>query len=227
VGAELAFVDDAQRAAARAAGEPTRDDGPAFRGAVVTYDPPCVFAFTWGAELLRFELLPDGAGTKLVFTHHLSHPSVAARNGTGWHRCLGALGRLLGAPADGDRRSWEDVHEDYLRRMGPALGVPAGGGAMTWERATHVAPERVGAATGKFDFEAWGAAERAGDPVHWEIEAVEVGTRYRLTHHAVGDDAELAATWHALLVQLDMYLAAGQLVPVPHQQWVPAYDALL
>ena len=69
-----------------AEGEPTRDDGPLFRGRVVVYDPPKVFSFTWGGELLRFELAPDGAGTLLVFTQVLSHPSVAARNGVGLAR---------------------------------------------------------------------------------------------------------------------------------------------
>lgn len=37
-------------------------------------------------------------------------------------------------------------------------------------------------------------------------------------------DAELAATWHALLLQLDMYLAAGQLIPIDHRQWIEAYE---
>src|SRR5205814_253424 len=89
VGADLTFVDDAQRASAREAGEPARREGPMFHGRVVAYDPPTVFSFTWGGELLRFELLPDGPETVLVFTQVLSHQSVAARNGSGWHMCLG------------------------------------------------------------------------------------------------------------------------------------------
>jgi uncharacterized protein YndB with AHSA1/START domain len=224
VGAELRFVDDAQRAAAREAGEPTRADGPMFRGAVVVYDPPKVFAFTWGSELLRFELLPEGDETVLVFTHLLSHRSVAARNGAGWHECLAALDTLLGSsPADsGD---WKAVYDDYLDRMGPDLGVPSGNGAMTWERQNHVDPDRIRAATSEpSEIEAWGGAEHAGEPVRWELEPDEHGTVYRLTHEAAGHDAELAATWHALLLQLDMYLAAGQLVPVDPERWRAAYD---
>ena len=42
-----------------------------------------------------------------------------------------------------------------------------------------------------------------------------------------GRDAKLAAAWHALLVQLDMYLAAGQLVPVDPGRWIDAYEKLL
>jgi uncharacterized protein YndB with AHSA1/START domain len=223
-GEELVFVDDAQRAAAREAGEPTRDEGPLIRGTVITYDPPKVFSFTWGGEVLRFELVPDGRDTVLVFTQLLTHQSVAARNASGWHMCLGALDRLFDAPAD-EVVSWTDVYDDYLDRMGPALGVPSGDGAVTWERSTHVEPDRVRSATS--EPEAWGASEHAAEPVRWAIEPAEHGTLFRLTHPAIGDDAELAASWHALLVQLDMYLAAGQLVPVDHKRWIEAYESIL
>jgi uncharacterized protein YndB with AHSA1/START domain len=227
-GARLTFDDEAQRAAARAAGEPTRDDGPMFHGTVVAYEPPTVFSFTWGGELIRLELAPDGDGTALVFTQVLSHQSVAARNGAGWHGCLGELDRLLGAEPAVDDEGWEAVYADYLERMGPALGTPSGDGAVTWERSTHVPPERVRQATSRPDeVQAWGAGELAADPVRWLVEPTEHGSLYRLTVDAIGDDAERAARWHALLVQLDMYLAAGQLVPVEHKGWVADYESVL
>lgn len=227
VGSELVFVDDAQRAEAQAAGEPTRAEGPMLRGVVIAHDAPKVFSFTWGGELLRFELRPDGEDTVLLFTHLLSDDSVAARNGSGWHMCLAELDRLLGADGAVDVH-WEAVYDDYLHRMGPALGAPSGNGSMTWERSTHVDPEQVRAATsGATEIDRWGGAERSRDPVRWEINATEQGTTYRLTHDSIGTDAELAATWHALLIQLDMYLAAGQLVPVEHEHWVAAYESVL
>lgn len=227
VGANLTFVDDAQRAAAREVGEPTRADGPLFTGTVVTYDPPKVFAFTWGWELLRFELHPDGNDTVLVFTHHLSHQSVAARNGAGWHMCLAALDELLSAPSNATS-DWTRVFEDYVARMGPELGAPTDGGAMVWERSTHVDAGRVRFVTSDpAEVAAWGARDHVGEDLQWQVESTDEGTIYRLTHRGIGTDAELAATWHALLVQLDMYLAAGQLVPVDAKRWVAAYDAAL
>jgi uncharacterized protein YndB with AHSA1/START domain len=229
VGAELVFDDEAQRAAARAEGEPTRADGPLIRGRVVVHDPPRVFSFTWGGELLRFELAPEGPGTILVFTQLLSHQSVAARNGSGWHACLDALGRVLDAPgrevgeADGLA-----LYQRYVERLGPELGVPDGRGAVTWERSTHVDPDRVRTATADpTEIAHWGAGETATDALRWDIEPTEHGSLFRLTHEEVGDDAELAATWHALLLQLDMYLAAGMLVPVEPKLWVDAYRAAL
>jgi uncharacterized protein YndB with AHSA1/START domain len=235
VGAPLSFVDDAQRAAARETGEPTRSDGPMFRGTVVTYDPPTVFAFTWGGELLRFELTPEGDETVLLFTHYLTDRAVAARNGAGWDQCLRALDALLGdddaAEGEGAESDdgWKAVYDDYLDRMGPPLGVPAGNGSLRWERSIHVGPDQVlETATDPEQAAAWGAAGRATtDPLHWDVAATEHGTSYVLTHDGIGGDAELAATWHALLVQLDMYLASGQLVPVDPQRWVPDYEALL
>jgi len=234
VGAELIFDDDARRAADRAAGEPTRDDGPWVRGTVLAYDPPTLFEFTWGGERLRIELTPDGDGTRMVFTQVLSHPSVAARNGAGWHMCLTGLDAMLapddqpGSSASASGDGWEKVYDDYLQRMGPALGVPSPDGAMTWERATHVAPDRVRTVVSDaVEIKAWGAGDEPMGELRWDVEPTDAGTLYRLTHPAVGDDAELAATWHALLIQLDMYLAAGQLVPVEAGDWVEAYRAVL
>jgi len=234
VGARLVFDDDAQRAADRAAGEPTRDDGgPMFEGTVVVYDPPHVFSFTWGGELIRLELRADGDHTLLLFTQILSHRSVAARNGAGWHSCLAELDRLLDEPRreDADDEDGSDgmaVFDDYLDRMGPPLGTPTGDGAVTWERASHVPPERVRAVTSEpGERQAWGADGRAGDPQRWDIEATDHGSVFRLTVADIGADAERAAEWHALLVQLDMYLAAGQLIPADHSRWVAAYAAVL
>lgn len=223
VGAELRFVDDDQRATAQAAGEPTRADGPMFAGRVLVFDPPKVFSFTWGGEVLRFELHPDGDDTVLVFTQLVSHQSVAARNGAGWHACFGELDRLLGEPAP--REGWEAVYTDYLERIGPSLGEPTGAGGLRWERATHVGPDAVRRAVA--DPAAWGANGHAGDPVRWDVQPAEVGSRFVAVHDAVGADAELAAAWHALLIQLDLYLAAGQLVPVDPAPWVDDYRRVL
>lgn len=227
-GTELIFDDDAQRAADMEAGEPTRADGPLITGRVIAHDPPNVWSFTWGGEVLRFELTPDGDGTRLVFTQILSHQSVAARNGAGWHACLVELDTLLGeAPASSDD-DWMPLYEDYIDRLGPALGAPASDGSMTWERATHVDPARVAAATGeRSELEAWGAAGLGDDAARWDIEPAPHGAVYRLTVGGIGNDAKRAAEWHALLLQLDMWMAAEQLVPVSPDRFVSDYEQLL
>ena len=229
-GAALRFDDQSHREAAIEAGEPTRAEGPEFTGRVVAVDPPNVFSFTWGAELLRFELTPDGEGTRMVFTQVLSHPSVAARNGAGWHVCLAELDGLLtgevadeavGAEADGFA-----VYDEYIAAVGPPAGVPGSDGSMTWERGTHVEPDRVREVISD-DLDGWGASAHAAEPLRWEVSGGDGATLIRLTHEGIGDEVALAATWHALLLQLDMYLAAGQLMPADPDEFVPMYRALL
>ena len=81
-------------------------------GRVVELDPPKVFAFMWGKDLLRLELAPEGDGTRLTLTQTLEEDE-AARNAAGWHVCLDKLG--------GEDTDWEPLYEEYQRR-----GVPAG-----------------------------------------------------------------------------------------------------
>ena len=89
-------------------------------GSVVELDPPRRFAFLWGEELLRFELAPDGDGTRLTLTHVISSADTAARTAAGWHVCLD---RLAGAATE-----WEPRYEEYQRRGFPA-GAPIPGRA--------------------------------------------------------------------------------------------------
>jgi uncharacterized protein YndB with AHSA1/START domain len=96
-----------------------------MEGRVVELDPPKVFAFLWGKDLLRLELAPEGEGTRLTLTQTLE-ADEAARNAAGWHVCLDRLERLLagaGAEAPGAEptREWSERYEAYQRR-----GVPAG-----------------------------------------------------------------------------------------------------
>jgi uncharacterized protein YndB with AHSA1/START domain len=81
-------------------------------GRVVELDPPKVFAFLWGKDLLRLELAPEGDGTRLTLIQTLE-ADEAARNAAGWHVCLDKLG--------GEETDWEPLYEEYQRR-----GVPAG-----------------------------------------------------------------------------------------------------
>jgi uncharacterized protein YndB with AHSA1/START domain len=225
--AEGADAAGADAVGADAAGADTDSTPATGRGVVTVFEPPRVFSFTWGGELLRLELTAEAGGTVLVFTHVLRHPSVAARTGAGWHMCLGALDQVLDTSAPAVV-PWSEVYDDYLARVGPPLGVPAADGSMSWERATHVDADRVRAATtDPAEIESWGGAQRAGDPVRWSSVPAEPGTVFTLTHTRLAGDAAGAAAWHALLVQLDMYLASGRLVPVDPERWVPAYRELL
>jgi uncharacterized protein YndB with AHSA1/START domain len=85
-------------------------------GEVLEVDEPSVLAFTWGDDALRFELSPEGDGTRLVLIDELP-PDAAARNAAGWEQCLD---RLAGIEPEPD--GWQPRFERYAATFEPALG---------------------------------------------------------------------------------------------------------
>jgi uncharacterized protein YndB with AHSA1/START domain len=95
-------------------------------GQIRAYEPPRLFELVWGnpegeADVLRFELEPDVAGTRLVFTTWPGEPGPMGHAGTaaGWHACLDGLESLLdnGAAGDPDRQAAEELRKHYATRI--------------------------------------------------------------------------------------------------------------
>jgi uncharacterized protein YndB with AHSA1/START domain len=104
LGAKVRFTDDPNM------------PGESFDGEVLALDPPRVLELRWGTDRLRMELRTDGDGTVLVFTDTFSEEDKAARDATGWHVCLDALGPLLddGEPPEGDpMERWSRLNPLY------------------------------------------------------------------------------------------------------------------
>jgi len=89
-------------------------------GVVMTVDGPRELSFTWGEEVLRFELSAVDGGTLLVLYDELA-PGVAARNAAGWEDCLD---RLAGLPASPD--AWELRFSAFVAVFEPVLGPQEG-----------------------------------------------------------------------------------------------------
>ncbi|OMI40453.1 SRPBCC family protein [Streptomyces sparsogenes] len=113
-------------------------DVPDTQGTVTELDPPRVFAFTWGADQLRWELRPEGDGCALTLTHTFRDRFGAASFASGWHTCVSALATLVegvepGGPAGtadpGDTAGpagpadMAELHERYVEAFGLAEGV--------------------------------------------------------------------------------------------------------
>ena len=102
-----------------------------FAGTVLVFEPPRVLEFTWGPDVLRFELERRGEGTQLTLLDTIEELGKAARDGAGWHVCLEQLGHALdgsSAPSSSSQR-WREVHASYVEQLGPAaatIGPPAG-----------------------------------------------------------------------------------------------------
>ena len=82
-------------------------------------EQPRVLAYTWGDQTLRFELEPDGDGTRLVFTHALPREE-SAKTAAGWQLCFDDLeARLAGEESSGfDEERWTRLHEGYADEFG-------------------------------------------------------------------------------------------------------------
>ncbi|HEY3970373.1 MAG TPA: SRPBCC domain-containing protein [Solirubrobacteraceae bacterium] len=91
-----------------------------LEGEVLAVDEPNALAFSWGEEILRFELSPADGGTRLVLIDELP-AGIAARNAAGWDVCLD---RLVGLDPSAD--AWRSRFETYVIAFEPELGPQEG-----------------------------------------------------------------------------------------------------
>jgi uncharacterized protein YndB with AHSA1/START domain len=100
-------------------------EGPTLDGSIVELEPPWVFGFSWGDDLLRIELRPDGDDCVLVFTHTFADTPGAASFAAGWDACLTALATSLqGEPTSpADRGAMDQRHEAFVETFGLAEGA--------------------------------------------------------------------------------------------------------
>ena len=67
-----------------------------LEGEIRVWDPPSVFEWTWHTDVLRWELAPEGDGTRLTLTTWLGVMGPGtAKVAAGYHACLANLEELL------------------------------------------------------------------------------------------------------------------------------------
>ncbi|MBO0852612.1 MAG: SRPBCC family protein [Nocardia sp.] len=100
----------------------TRHEQP---GRITAADRPKLLEFTWGPDVLRWELTDNGSGTHLRLTHRLSERPRAAMMAAGWHICLDVAAFLLaGTPIgpivgkDAMNHGWTDLNKQYSDELG-------------------------------------------------------------------------------------------------------------
>jgi uncharacterized protein YndB with AHSA1/START domain len=100
-----------------------------FTGEVLRCEPPRLLEYTWGPDVLRFELEPSAAGCTLTLVDTFREQGKAARDAAGWHVCLDSLDAALNGAELGDSKSrWSAVHPGYVTAFGPdasSIGPPA------------------------------------------------------------------------------------------------------
>ncbi|MFU8872949.1 SRPBCC family protein [Micromonospora sp. SL4-19] len=91
---------------------------------VLRAERPTLLEYTWGDDLLRWELAPADSGTRLTLRHRIDKADVAAMTAAGWHLCLDVADHLLdGDPvgpirgADALNFGWAELRTAYAERL--------------------------------------------------------------------------------------------------------------
>ena len=91
---------------------------------VTRAEPHRTLEYTWGGELIRWELAPTPAGTRLTLRHTMSDRKRAAGYAAGWHMCLDVEEHLLDdnpiAPIRGKGAmdfGWDQLNSSYARAL--------------------------------------------------------------------------------------------------------------
>lgn len=105
--------------------------GPHITETTVTRaEAPRLLEYTWGGFVMRWQLEPAGAGTRLTLWTNIDRRYIAM-GAAGWHLCFDVLdhflnghplGRIVGPDAmkfDG----WQRLHADYAKRFGVEGGA--------------------------------------------------------------------------------------------------------
>jgi len=95
-------------------------EGPALDGQIRIFEPPRVLEYSWGNDVLRFELEPAPGGCALVFTTSVAQRSNAPRDATGWEGCLDNLDGVLSgaAPRGPASAKFAERYRGYLAAFG-------------------------------------------------------------------------------------------------------------
>jgi uncharacterized protein YndB with AHSA1/START domain len=206
----------------------------AWDGEVLEVDPPKVYMFRWSQDVLRFELLPDGDGCRLIFTQTIGGGRIgelgAGRTATGWDTCLAALTGLLDGVPVAPREDWLTPMEGYIEEFGLGFGTATPtelhfARDLVWKPPAEVWPLLSDAtietappgrvlstnAPHELGYEWLHEGEPAGR-VTWRIESDDqLGVRVELTQTVPSRLADLRARllaeWH---VRLELLFAATQ-----------------
>src|SRR5215217_348875 len=126
-------------------------DADAPGGEVLEVEPPKLLVYTWGDDVLRWEIVPEQGGCRLFFSYTVAPDGMSgglpgsARNAAGWDVCLAALSaRLDGAPAPDTE--WFPLFEAYVERFGLGEGAVQESGdgfVLRFERDVVQTPAQV------------------------------------------------------------------------------------
>jgi uncharacterized protein YndB with AHSA1/START domain len=88
-------------------------------------DAPKVLEYNWGGQDIRWQLEPNGSGTRLTLWHNIDRKYISM-GAAGWQICFDVLDRLLdGHPigrivaGDAMKFGWQRLNAEYTKQFGP------------------------------------------------------------------------------------------------------------
>ncbi|MEQ4209321.1 SRPBCC domain-containing protein [Actinopolymorpha sp. B9G3] len=88
---------------------------------VTEVDAPHRLAWVYAGQPQSFELTTQEGGCRLIFTHVIDDPALAAQTATGWETYLSRLEpHLVGEhlSEEAAHEQWAEIHERYAERFG-------------------------------------------------------------------------------------------------------------
>jgi uncharacterized protein YndB with AHSA1/START domain len=212
-------------------------------GEVLEVDEPKVYMFRWNQDVLRFELIPDGDGCRLVFTQTIGGGEVgmlgAGRSAAGWDACLEQLVAGLDGDSVPERTDWLTPMAHYIEKFDIGYGTVESGAvrfardlvwkppADVWAALTDAPPNPTVPAGHVVTSEAptvleyeWLHDGAPAGTVRWEIVSdPQLGVRVELTQTMPARLADLLpaalASWHVYLDQLFAATMGSERTPWP------------
>jgi uncharacterized protein YndB with AHSA1/START domain len=98
-----------------------------FEARVSRAEHPRLLEYTWGTDLLQWQLEAVESGTRLTLRHTIADCEWLPKVAAGWHICLAVAEHLLDGhpvgPIVGEAardHGWEDLHDAYAATLGIA-----------------------------------------------------------------------------------------------------------
>lgn len=96
-----------------------------FESEVRLAEAPQILEYTWGGDVVRWELEAVESGTRLTLRHSVEDRTWLPKVAAGWHICLDVAERALGGQpigrivaADAKRFGWDRLNAEYAERFG-------------------------------------------------------------------------------------------------------------
>jgi uncharacterized protein YndB with AHSA1/START domain len=100
------------------------DEREDLKAEVRTCEAPTLLEYTWGDDLLRWELEPTGDGTRLTLRHTLHDEGIEGMVAAGWHLCFDQLDKVAAGEKPAAIRGeaakahgWQELRDGYERKF--------------------------------------------------------------------------------------------------------------